>query len=356
MYVTKLSPSRVNTFLDCSFKYFLTYEIYICQDCHQPTYVTEWQAMNIDHYSNKKCLNPKCNSTNLKKLELPSNWGATNGSIIHKILELYAEACRTKADVGDWRFKWKDNLVLAYLGRLPNEDGDGFEDFGSERLNLLVDKNQDGLSSLTECGECPFHCLVTDNKPCFDGTTHSGLCPKLFFEKSILFVEGVIKRYDNRYRENCLGTEKKFNIGIGEDIFINGIMDAAFRVDDDTIEVVDYKTGKFTKKYDELLNDNQARMYSIAVKHLFPQFKHHLLTFDYFTRVPVTVSFSDVDDEYMKRRVIEWYRQIEDTEYPRRIPLRNNGSLFFKCRYMCDRDICDYHWDIFNSRYGRGGL
>lgn len=356
MHVTKISASRANTFLDCPFKYFMTYEVYICQECGEPTYVTEWKVLNIDYYNNPKCLNHKCPSTNLKKLELPSNWGATNGSIIHRILELYAEACRVKASSDDWRLNWRDNLILAYLGRLPNDDGDGFEDFGSERLQLLVDKNQDGLSNIMECESCEFLHLAGDNPPCFHDTPHADLCPKHFFHQSLKFVDTAVKRYEDRYKNNCLATEQKFNIDIGEGIIINGIIDLVFHEDDDTVEIVDYKTGKFTKKYDDLMQDTQAKMYSIAAKHLFPKYKNHLLTFDYFQRAPVTVAFTNVDDEWMKKRIIDWYKKISETEYPRRIPINRNGTLFFKCKYMCDREICDCQWDIFNQRYKKDGL
>jgi hypothetical protein len=262
---------------------------------------------------------------------------------MHKVLELYAQA--RKDGLSDWRLDWNKNLIDAYFGKL-----DGFNT--PNNLFILMfenSKNQQILGAPNACEQCTFNCMdnITD-------------CPKKIFENSIDIMAYVINRYDKAFGKNCIGIEQEFNIEIGEHkgqpIVINGFMDVVFQLDKDTIEVVDYKSGTYTKSYSELLEDNQAGIYSLAVKHKYPGFNNYFLTFDYFTKSPITVTFTDEQDLHMKKRVIQIFKDIKDNNHPRRIPLNRDGSLFYKCQYMCHRPTCDKQWEIFQRRYGRSGL
>lgn len=344
MYISTISASRGNTYLDCPFKYFLTYEVYICNDCGEPTYISELQHLNIS-LNDKICLNPDCGGRSLSKLHLPSNWSGMNGSIIHKVLELYA--CARKEGKQDWRLNWRENFIDAYFGKL-----EGFRT-PSEIFDIMwaTTKNQKLILPIEHCSECIYGCNTSIVGP------H---CPKRLFDQSIEMISEAIERYDYLFREQCLGTEREFKIPLGEykglSIIIHGFIDIIFGLSDEIVEVVDYKSGSYTKNSQELMDDNQAGIYSIAAKHLYPKHKCHFLTFDYFVRSPVSVTFSDEDDERMRQRVIKIFQQIVDNKSPRRIPLNRDGSLFYKCQYLCHRPTCDKHWTIFQKRYGRSGL
>lgn len=345
MHVTKASASRMNTFLTCSFKYLLNYEVYICQDCNEPTYITEMKHFNIN-LGNKKCMNPECGSDNLKKLKMPSNWGAKNGSIIHDVLQLYAIARKEGKD--DWRLDWKQNLIDFYLGDIfeHNDLPDSMKhDSDEEMRQLMVEQND--VVAVGDCSQCQYDC--SDKLP-------SLVCPHKIFDRSIQQVGLAINRYDQLYKNLCLGIEHQFNIGLNDKVIINGFFDLVLNPNPDTIEVVDYKSGKSTKTYDDLKQDIQARVYSLAVKHDFPGYKHYFLTFDYFNRSPITVTFSNTEDEWTRNNFIKWFKAIEANTKPTRIPLNRDGTENFKCRGLCNRAICDAQWAIFQKRYGKGGL
>ncbi len=345
MHITKTSASRTNTFLTCSFKYLLNYEIYTCQDCGEPTYVTEMKHFSID-LANKMCMNPQCKCTNLKKLKLPSNWGAKNGTIIHNVLELYAIARR--AGVDDWRLNWKQNLLDFYSGKIlsNSELPDGMRGDSDEEMRQLLALQND-ITSVGNCEDCQYgDCQWLPPQ----------VCPRKILTKAVQHVSLAIKRYDDLYANSCLGIEHKFDIDIGDNVIINGFFDLVLSPDIDTIEIVDYKSGKSTKNYDDLKNDIQARMYSLAIKHEFPNYKNYFLTFDYFNKAPVTITFSDVEDEWTRKNVIKWFKMVEGNNNPTRIPLNRDGTEYYKCRFLCNRAICDAQWAIFQKRYGKGGF
>lgn len=345
MHVTKASASRMNTFLMCSFKYLLNYEVYICQDCNEPTYITEMKHFNIN-LGEKKCMNPKCGSMNLKKLVMPSNWGAKNGSIIHDVLQLYATARKEGKD--DWRLDWRKNLIDFYLGDILTNDAlpvSMKNDSDEEMRQLLIQQND--ILSIGDCSQCRYNCM--DRLP-------SNVCPRKIFDKSLQQIGLAINRYDQLYEKSCLGIEHEFNICLDDQVLVNGFFDVVFNPTLDTIEIVDYKTGKSTKTYDDLKKDIQARIYSLAVKHDFPGYKNYFLTFDYFNRSPITVTFSNEEDEWTRKNFIEWFQAIEGNIQPTRIPLNRDGTENFKCCFLCNRAICDAQWAIFQKRYGKGGL
>jgi len=346
MNINKTSASRTNTFLTCSFKYLLQYEVYMCEDCGEPTYVTEMKHFNVD-LANKKCMNPQCGGDNVKKLTMPSNWGAKNGTIIHNVLELYARA--RKGGVDDWRLDWKQNLLDFYSGEILSnpELPNGMRGDSDEEMRQLM-ASQNDVVSLGDCSNCEYG-YCPEWLP-------SKVCPRKLIVKSVQHVGLAVKRYDDLYTNSCLGIEHNFNIDIGDGVVINGFFDLVLAPDQETIEIVDYKSGKSTKNYDELKNDIQARLYSLAIKHEFPDYKNFFLTFDYFNRSPVTLTFSNAEDEWTRKNVIKWFKMVEANNNPTRIPLNRDGTINYKCRYICNRDICDAQWNIFQKRYGKGGF
>ena len=345
MHITKTSASRTNTFLTCSFKYLLNYEVYMCDDCGEPTYVTEMKHFNID-LANKKCMNSKCGGSNLKKLKMPSNWGAKNGTIIHNVLELYAKA--RKEGVDDWRLAWKQNLLDFYSGKIlenPELPKGMRGDSDAEMRQLMVSQND--IIAVDGCESCKYgNCQWLPSQ----------VCPRKILDRAMQHVSLAIKRYDDLYIKSCLGIEHKFDIDIGDNVIINGFFDIVFTTDKDTIEIVDYKSGKSTKNYDELKQDIQAKIYSLAIKHQFPGYKNYFLTFDYFNKAPVTVTFSDAEDQWTRTNVIKWFKMVEANNNPTRIPLNRDGTEYYKCRFLCNRAICDAQWTVFQKRYGKGGF
>lgn len=334
MHIDQISASRVNTFIECSFKYFLNYEVYICDKCGEYTFLTELKNMNIQ---DKICLNPDCNEQKLRRMGLPTTWAALNGTICHKVLELYAQARKEGRD--DWRLNWKDNLLEFYYY--------GIDDWEDEYPPIYLSNPID----LTSCDEKCYaysRCSIIPAK--------GNICFKNTINDTIDLLDKTIHKYDNRFKNECIETEKEFNIYLNDYVKLTGKIDCIFNVDENTIEIVDYKTGNKTKKYDELLKDLQARFYFLAANKLYPDKKYCLLTFDYLKKYPVTLTFDKVQNKSTSQKIIKYWDAISNTTILRRLPLNRDGSIFWYCQRMCSRELCDKVWKVYYERYGLEGF
>jgi hypothetical protein len=161
-------------------------------------------------------------------------------------------------------------------------------------------------------------------------------------------------------RHNTISAELAFNIEIKEPDFklkdidkyftLRGRIDRVDQIDEETIEVVDYKTGsrvcwnsddRHKKTPEDLFKDIQPKMYHLASKHLYPWAKNCLVTFIYITDGgPVTVPFIDEDlletKEIIKRRLKTIQANIN--------PERNLGWKCKLCTFSRD-GTCDNVWD-----------
>lgn len=143
-------------------------------------------------------------------------------------------------------------------------------------------------------------------------------------------------------RDNTIGTELKFGIQLKEPRFaikredgelqylqLNGFIDRIDKIDEKTIEIVDYKSGQRTKwgssdkkKRDsgDLFLDMQPRLYHLAAKEKFPWAENILVTFNYIVDGgPISISFSDEDIITTKDMISRKFRAIQANENPSRI-------------------------------------
>lgn len=82
-----------------------------------------------------------------------------------------------------------------------------------------------------------------------------------------------------------------------------GFIDLVREIDDDTIEIVDWKTGDrsdfYTRKkhtYETLMRDIQVRLYHFAATELYPQYKNVIVTFYYTSDGgPITIPLTQAD-------------------------------------------------------------
>jgi hypothetical protein len=161
-------------------------------------------------------------------------------------------------------------------------------------------------------------------------------------------------------RENTISAEAKFNIplegkefrikGSDKQFTVRGRIDRVDKIDSDTVEIIDYKSGsrvcyeskdRHKKGPLDLYEDIQPKLYHLAGKHLYPWAKNILVTFIYLVDGgPVTVPFCDNDIEITKKIVKDRLRAIEANNNPQR-------NLTWKCKSMCSfqkNGICDHTW------------
>lgn len=305
-----ISPSRIKTFDMCKFKYWLTY-----------------------HTDNK----------------LKSNWGAAHGSLLHNILECYANG----EDMD-----WTSRLYKGYAGKLETNDKQGNPCL--METPLIWAKGKDYTEKRPYCDTCPY--ALKEDGICtisLENLNNLSGCPRDLFDGSISMLESTINRYENTWKKilkspdgKPLGTEYQFNILIdGTDVPMIGVMDLVIHEDNDTIHIMDYKTGSWTQTYEECRNDIQVKMYSLAARKEFIEdvnkkgyrYKNIILTFDYFTKHPITLAFTAEEDKQTELYVKSKIQEIQSTDWITRI-VKSNDDFDWKCKSLCDTVVCSKEW------------
>lgn len=313
-----ISPSRIKTFDMCKFKYWLTYH------CHD--------------------------------VELKSNWGAAHGSLIHDLLENYSNGNDTN---------WLDRLYAGYGGYLETLDRYGEPEVMETPLRWAKDK--DFRDQVPMCDSCRYRDVdeMGDNFCMISREPLDKLsgCAKMLFDGSVSMMREALDSYidvwDNILRDpdgKITGAEYRFKLPVmGTDVPMIGVMDLVVEEDEDTVRVYDYKTGSWTQNYEECRDDIQIRMYSLAARKEFIEdasgkghsYKNVILTFDYFTKYPITLSFTAEEDAETELYVKEKIEEIQNTQWINRIVKSNadfNQRWAWKCRSLCDTEVCKSLW------------
>ena len=150
---------------------------------------------------------------------------------------------------------------------------------------------------------------------------------------------------------NVLEVETKWELETPREIWgevtFSGIFDLVHEIDKDTIEVVDWKTGKcrdFVTMKDrdmyDLLLAVQPRMYHMAATYLFPKYRNILITFYYIEDCgQMTIPLCEKDVPLTLAALWKFAQKLRAQDKP----CRNQG---FHCR-MCGyskNGRCDAEW------------
>jgi hypothetical protein len=177
-------------------------------------------------------------------------------------------------------------------------------------------------------------------------------------------IHNLLASHYSPIRDNTISAEVGFNFSLEEPDFklpdsdqyfsIRGRIDRVDKIDDETIEIIDYKTGsrvcwesedRHKKGPEDLRKEIQPRMYHLAAKHLYPWAKNIIVTFIYIVDGgPVSVLFVDEDAEDTKEMIRKRFKTIQNSNNP-------NRSLGWKCN-MCNfkKDgSCDTTWEAKNE-------
>lgn len=165
-------------------------------------------------------------------------------------------------------------------------------------------------------------------------------------------------------RNNVVATEIRFSIPMESPEFaistdktgkvkylkLNGVIDRIDKINDDTIEIIDYKSGtsidyndknRKQKDVESIYNMIQSKIYHFASKRLFPWAKNVIVTFIYFADGgAIQVPFDDNDIKITQDHISKRFRAIRANTDPQRI------KPHWKCN-MCpfSKDgVCDGVW------------
>ena len=163
-------------------------------------------------------------------------------------------------------------------------------------------------------------------------------------------------QFDPRNRD-IVDTEPTFDIPIEEDwakykyempdgkviegnLAIKGTIDLVTKVDDDIIEVIDWKTGQRKnwatgeeKTYEKLLDDAQLLLYNYAISKLYPNYSQAIMSI-FFTRDggPFSMCFDKSDQDRFLEMLKKRYQEIQDNIKPKPI---NSSRRDFRCQKLC---------------------
>ncbi len=152
---------------------------------------------------------------------------------------------------------------------------------------------------------------------------------------------------ENKFRFHL--KKKKWQTQSGEQLRLSGIIDLVHELDDDTIEIIDWKTGQ-QKDFGSgkeinnisILSDIQPRMYHLAACYLYPQYTNIYMTFYYMLQGgPVIVCLGKDDIPETLDRIHHHFKTMENNNRATRI------KPHWKCK-MCafsKSGICDTIWE-----------
>lgn len=177
------------------------------------------------------------------------------------------------------------------------------------------------------------------------------------------FFKVVEDEFYNPYKLKVIDAEKWFEIPfpgpewevkkdgkIGQ-LMVRGYIDLVHELDKDTLEIVDYKTGLRTSPFDKTTMDFygltkklQAKIYFMASKILYPEYKNTIATF-YFTQDgPTSIGLSDEELPQILNELFRIFKSIKDDSL-----IRRNISWRCKLCPFSKNGVCDNVWSDLNT-------
>ena len=310
MLVTYIRSSSYNNYAYCQMQYFITY-------------VLGYQTL-----SGKK---------------------AVQGTIVHKVLEVLASLQLAKQGAGKKRkLVIKDDMLGDISINKSHLDT-------YDIVNDLLDQSFDSYTAQ----ESHHEWYKKEREDCRKWTW-----------QALQWNDG---QFDPRKR-NIVAPEPHFDIPIEEDwakfkytmpdgkevegqLAIKGTIDLVTQTDDDTIEVIDWKTGRRIdwatgeeKTYEKLLSDPQLLLYNYAISKLFPDYKQAIMTIFFIKDGgPFSMCFDRSDHDKFLEMLKVRFQKIQQNVFP--TPISSTRSSF-KCTKLChyyknnwpgtDQNMCMY--------------
>lgn len=190
------------------------------------------------------------------------------------------------------------------------------------------------------------------------------------------WIDDVLEKYPHYDPLNMdiLQTEQKFDIEIKEDwakykgeikgveyegyLSIKGTIDSIIRLDDNTYEMLDLKTGSYRsdfatgeeKDLEYLKNDIQLLMYLLALDHIYPN-KHWILSL-FYIRAGGIFSVHGDDDmlQRAKDTIKKYFAEIGNCTNPTQFDPSNKS---WKCKHLCpfSKPLSEYRGQSMCQHY-----
>ena len=153
------------------------------------------------------------------------------------------------------------------------------------------------------------------------------------FEAGLAILRSYVRRQGHVDHQDVLAIEKRFELEVGP-FTVLGFIDRVDRVDDETVEVIDYKTNRLLFTREEVDSSLQMSLYHLAARQLWPWAKRVRLTFD-MLRHDLRMT-TERDEEQLAAAVAYVETMGRMTEEAREFPARLNAN----CVYCDHRQDC----------------
>jgi putative RecB family exonuclease len=170
-----------------------------------------------------------------------------------------------------------------------------------------------------------------------------GLTGAQLFTDGVEMVRNFVRDQGVLDTRRVLAVEKEFHLAVGR-FTVLGYIDRVDVVDDETVEVIDYKSNRILFTRDEVDTSLQMSLYELAVRQLYPWVKTVKLTF-WMLRHAVRISTSRAVDQLdaAKRYIASLGEQ---TEVATAFPARLNPN----CIYCDHRQDCPAYADALAGK------
>lgn len=279
-------------------------------------------------------------------VNMPQSWGAANGTLLHEVLEEYARGERK-----DWR-----NNLLEKFRKMINDPAvlDYVFRFAKGQKLSVANEIKSGKRS---CGTCPYGTKMADGATVFCNAVGKKTdeflgTPKKMLDDTFELAEVI---FDNDFNPiddaKVIGVEQEFKIVFPNGVPVWGFMDLVSEINEDTIEIRDYKSAKRVPTDQEILDnklyhDIQMQIYYVAAKYMcdndIPPFskkyKNIFVTIHFLRKSPITIFYNDLDYDKILYIMYKERDKILNLEKP--LPLGMTGKdKFWICNY-CNIDAC----------------
>jgi len=160
-----------------------------------------------------------------------------------------------------------------------------------------------------------------------------GMSGMKMFQEGLSIIKNFIKDQGIIDHQNVLAIEREFRLPVGP-FTVLGYIDRVDRVDDETVEVIDYKTNRMLFTRDEVDSNLQMSLYHLAAQMLWPWAKKVKLTFHMLRHGIRMVTERDQDGLDAALKYVESMGQQteSETEFPARL---NNNCIWCDHKQNC---------------------
>ena len=281
------------------------------------------------------------------RIVMPDSWGAANGTLLHEIFEEYASGARRD---------WYQNLLEKFRAAMTDEEvtGSVFKFTKGQKQTLA----QEIRGVRRNCARCPMAKVMSDGATVFCeamGKTTSEFqgSPKKIILDTIKLAKVIFDDDFNPIDDlKVIGIEHEFDITFENGVQTYGFIDLVSEVDEETIEIRDYKSAKRVPSDRDIeggwvAKDVQMLLYYAVAKYccdnnippFSDKYKNIFVTIHYLRKSPITMIYTEKDYQQVLVALKNTFDKIRKIDKP--LPAGMWGrDHFWICNY-CNVEECN---------------